>query len=237
MDASQANENELQKAIDNITNGAATSQSGNGSEVASELEAKIQDQMGTPPAPQVPGVGEMPEMVMPEMPVNSVEAMNPSTTEATPTIVGSGSPVMVNDTPSETQTVPVTVGASGATENAEATEAPSANVPTESAPAPEAASETVPETAPTSEVVAEMGETAVETSGDLGSVKQAMLRDLFPLMDKVELAPEQKYDVYKEMIETTGDRNMIPAAYEAVKGISDDAAKAEALLYLVDKAE
>lgn len=200
MDASQANENELQKAIDDITSGAVAQQPA-GNDVAAELESKIQNQMGMPPAPETP-VG----MTMPPMPESSVEAMNPEApleapAEA-PAIVGSGAAVMVNDAPSETQTVPVTVGGG--------------------APA---------------EAPAEVNEPVVEADGDLGSVKQAMLRDLFPLMDKVELAPEQKYDIYKEMIETTGDKNMIPAAYEAVKGIADDAVKAEALLYLVDKAE
>lgn len=192
MDASQSNENELQKAIDDITSGATAPETAGG-DVATELEAKIQNQMGTPPMPP-----------MPDMPGNSVEAMNPMmppevpAAEATdsPAIVGSGSPVAINDAPSETQDVPVTVGATSAAE------------------------------APAS-----------ETDGDLGSVKQAMLRDLFPLMDKVNMGPEQKYDIYKEMIETTGDKSMIPAAYEAVKSIADETAKAEALLYLVDKAE
>ena len=219
MDVSQANENELQKAIDDITSGATASQPGASSDVASELEAKIQGQMGTPPAPEVPADGAMPEgvapgvvpegavpeMAMPEMPTSSVEAMNPSVSEdapaeeATPAIVGSAGVPVVDSAP-EAQEVPVTVSAP-------------------EAPAPE-----VPVATP-------------EVSGDLGAVKQAMLRDLYPLMDKVNLAPEQKYDVYKEMIESTGDKDMIPAAYEAVKGITDDAAKAEALLYLVDKAE
>lgn len=216
MDASQANENELQKAIDDITSGAAVEQPGASGDVAAELEAKIQNQMGTPPTPDVSA--GVPEMAMPQMPANPVEAMNPET----PSIVGSGAPVMVEGASSEAQSVPVTVGAQSG--------APVA----EDQPAP------VAESTPT-EVVAEIGETAVESvpevTGDLGSVKQAMLRDLFPLMDKVELAPEQKYDVYKEMIESTGDKNMIPAAYEAVKGIVDEAAKAEALLYLVNKAE
>ncbi|MBR3220488.1 hypothetical protein IKF76_01310 [Candidatus Saccharibacteria bacterium] len=196
MDASQSNENELQKAIDDITSGATAPQAAAG-DVAADLEAKIQSQMGTPPVPP-----------MPDMPASSVDAMNPVMPPAEPSseppaIVGSGAAVAINDAPSEVQDVPVTMG------NASAE--------------PEAA-------------MVEAAEIK-EVPGDLGAVRQAMLRDLFPLMDKVELAPEQKYDVYKEMIETTGDKNMIPAAYEAVKGIADDAVKAEALLYLVDKAE
>lgn len=72
---------------------------------------------------------------------------------------------------------------------------------------------------------------------NLEEVKKSMLRDLFPLMDKITMRPEQKYKVYKQMIESTNDKNMIPAAYEAVKGIEDEQQKAEALLFLVDKSE
>ncbi|MBQ3310303.1 hypothetical protein IJG73_02585 [Candidatus Saccharibacteria bacterium] len=196
----QSNENELQKAIDDITNGATASQPGAGDDVAADLEAKIQGQMGTPPAPEMPMDGvapdaDMPTMAMPEMPASSVDAMNPIMPETAP--AAEAAPVVA--APAETPAAP----------------AAEVSAPVEAAPA----------------------EAPVAASGDLGSVKQAMLRDLYPLMDKVELAPERKYDVYKEMIETTGDINMIPAAYEAVKGIADDSAKAEALLYLVDKAK
>lgn len=209
MDASQANENELQKAIDDITSGAVAAQPSATNDVAAELEAKIQNQMGTPPAPEAPA-----GMAMPPVPDSSVEAMNPEAVAEAPAIVGSGAPVAAEEPASEAEDVPVTVGVGAPT-----AETPAAEEPAEPAP------------------VAPAVEESPAASGNLSEVKQAMLRDLFPLMDKVELAPEQKYDVYKEMIESTGDKEMIPAAYEAVKGIADETAKAEALLYLVDKAE
>lgn len=101
---------------------------------------------------------------------------------------------------------------------------------------PETAKEVAAETAAPVETVA-VEETVTAPSGDLAAVKVDMLRDLFPIMDKINVMPEQKVKIYRQMIDSTGDKNMIPAAYEAVKQLTDDAAKAEMLLYLVEKTE
>lgn len=76
-----------------------------------------------------------------------------------------------------------------------------------------------------------------QVSGDLESVKKSMLKDLFPLMDRVNVTPEQRFKIYHEMIEDTGDKSLITAAYEAVKSIADETARAEALLFLVEASE
>ena len=113
----------------------------------------------------------------------------------------------------------------------------------EAAPAmPEApVAETAP-TAPTDVAESVMGipETAPVApaeNGELSSVKQSMIQDLIPLMDKVSLEADKKFDLYKEVIDSTHDKTMVPAAYEAAKGIADDTAKAEALLYLINESE
>lgn len=211
MDISQANDNELQKAIDDITKSAAT-ETTTATDAVSELEAKIQNQLGVPPTPP-----------MPEMPAAPAEAAAPVETaapeaapasEATPTL-----------TPSADFAVP-TVEAAPAEAPAEvATEAPAESAATEPAM-----------TAPTLEAPTIESAPAVNQSvdGDLKSVKEAMMRDLFPLMDKVDVKSEQKYEIYKEMIETTNDKSMIAAAYEAAKGLVDETARAEALLYLIE---
>ena len=69
------------------------------------------------------------------------------------------------------------------------------------------------------------------------NVKKQMLQDLYPLMDKIKMQPEQKFKVFKQMIESTGSKEMIASAYEAVKGIGNEEARAEALLFLVEKAD
>ena len=91
----------------------------------------------------------------------------------------------------------------------------------------------------TAPVVAPIENTAVVGGDDsqFEEVKKQMLQDLYPLMDKIKMQPEQKFKVYKQMIETTGSKEMITSAYEAVKEIGNEEARAEALLFLVEKAD
>ena len=39
------------------------------------------------------------------------------------------------------------------------------------------------------------------------------------------------------MIESTGDKEMITAAYDTAKSLTDETERAEALLYLIEKAD
>ena len=64
-----------------------------------------------------------------------------------------------------------------------------------------------------------------------------MIQDLIPLMDKVALDASKKFDFYKEIIDETHDQKMVSDAYAVAKEITDDAKKAEALLYLINEAE
>ena len=79
-------------------------------------------------------------------------------------------------------------------------------------------------------------EAAIEDS-KLEDVKKQMLQDLYPLMDKIKINPDQKFKVYKQMIESTGDKEMITAAYDTAKSLADETERAEALLYLIEKAD
>ena len=78
---------------------------------------------------------------------------------------------------------------------------------------------------------------AVTEDSKLEDVKKQMLQDLYPLMDKIKINPDQKFKVYKQMIESTGDKEMITAAYDTAKSLSDETERAEALLYLIEKAD
>ena len=91
--------------------------------------------------------------------------------------------------------------------------------------------------APANEPVAPEPVEAPAHSGAISEVKKNMIQDLIPLMDKIDLTPEKKFSFYQEIIDAEGDSNLVPDAYAAAKGIADDAARAEALLYLIDKAE
>ena len=75
------------------------------------------------------------------------------------------------------------------------------------------------------------------TSGEMSDVKKSMISDLIPLMDKVSLTPEKQFGFYKELIDATHNKELVPGAYVAAKKIADDKERAEALLYLIDESE
>lgn len=191
MDINQANDNELQKAIDDIakTETAPVDPSA----ATTELEAKIQNQMGVPPMPP-----------MPPMPVVE-NAAAPVAAEAPATA------------PVPEQPVQDLAAGAPAAESVEA-----------------AAESVEPAAEPAIEPESTLEPVAPET--DVEAVKTDMMRDLFPLMDKVEMTAERKWEIYKQMIDETHDNSMIGAAYEAVKGIEDEKERAEALLYLINLA-
>lgn len=67
-------------------------------------------------------------------------------------------------------------------------------------------------------------------SGDLEAIKKDALNDLRPLVDKLNVAPEEKFDTYLLLLRSTDDQTLIPSAYEAARSISDEARRAQALL-------
>jgi hypothetical protein len=70
-------------------------------------------------------------------------------------------------------------------------------------------------------------------SGDLDSIKKSALTELRPLIDKVELPAEEKFDTYLMLIRSTDDTTLIAPAHEAALAIADEKRKAEALLDIV----
>jgi hypothetical protein len=69
---------------------------------------------------------------------------------------------------------------------------------------------------------------------DLAEVKTKALTDLRPLVDKVDLSPEAKFKIYREIIVATHDKAAIEPAYEAAVGIAVEKDKAEALLFIIE---
>lgn len=192
----KANENELQKAIEDITKNGANATPG-----ASELEAQIQSQMGVPPVPPVAEATTVP--VMPD--ASEVPAVG------------------------ATQEAPVVAPAPDL-----AATVPEVSVAEPSVPVPETtATEVAPAINP--EPVAATPE-PVESAETIDTVKGAIVRELYPLLDQVEVPAEEKFTIIKEMMEETGDKSMIVKGYDAAKGIADEKAKAEALLYLFENA-
>ena len=69
---------------------------------------------------------------------------------------------------------------------------------------------------------------------DISKVKEAALKELFPIMDRVEVDPEKRFMLYQEMLNTMRDKAVIAPAYEAARQIRDDKVRADSLLYLIN---
>lgn len=70
-------------------------------------------------------------------------------------------------------------------------------------------------------------------SGELDSIKQEALGELRPLVDKLDVSPEEKFDTYLLLLRSTDDKDLIAPAHDAAKGITDEARRAQALLDII----
>ncbi len=82
-------------------------------------------------------------------------------------------------------------------------------------------------------VITSVAESATDEQSDLSSIKKDALNDLRPLVDKLEIAPEEKFDTYLLLIRSTDDKTLIAPAYAAAQAIPDEARKAQALLDVI----
>lgn len=85
-----------------------------------------------------------------------------------------------------------------------------------------------PLTPPTSPIVA-----SGSASDDLDSIKQEALGELRPLVDKLNVSPEEKFDTYLLLLRSTDDKALIGPAHEAARSIADEARRAQALLDVI----
>ncbi len=74
---------------------------------------------------------------------------------------------------------------------------------------------------------------ASDDTGPLASIKQDALVELRPLVDKLNLSSEEKFDTYLLLIRSTDDASLIGPAHDAAKEISDETRRAEALLDII----
>jgi hypothetical protein len=68
---------------------------------------------------------------------------------------------------------------------------------------------------------------------DLESVKKDAILALRPLIDHIDLPPEEKFDTYLLLIRSTDDATLIAPAHTAAISITDEKRKAEALLDII----
>lgn len=78
------------------------------------------------------------------------------------------------------------------------------------------------------------GEEKVVLDADLMKVKNDALKELAPLVEKLDKSAEEKFALYVNILENLNDKTVVEKMYEAAKGIADDGKKAEALLKVVE---
>jgi hypothetical protein len=73
------------------------------------------------------------------------------------------------------------------------------------------------------------------TPDELAQIKQQALSQLSPLVGHLEQSPEEKFRTTMMMIQASDDQSLVQVAYEAAQQISDEKAKAQALLDIVNE--
>ena len=228
----QANEDELQKALNDITNTTPNNNPGMITTAdATEPAASITPPADTTPAANpTPDVNAMVESItsgqaepvaMPATPDLGVPAAPPVPDLGMP--AASGPSTLENTTPAPENPTSTPENATSTPENAIPT--PENTVP--AAPAPAGATPAPAEVAPITNL----------DSQNLDSVKANILRDLAPLMDKIHVEPEKKFELYTDMLAENNDASIVAPAYETARQISDEEKRGEALLSLFEKIE
>lgn len=93
------------------------------------------------------------------------------------------------------------------------------------APAPEPTAGAAPASAPE----------PTNGNDDLLDLKQKALEELSPLVGHLEQSAEEKFKTTMMMIQASDDKSLLPVAYEAAQSITDEKAKAQALLDVVNE--
>ena len=73
----------------------------------------------------------------------------------------------------------------------------------------------------------------VVTDPALESIKKDALNELRPLVDKLNVSSEEKFDTYLLLLRSTDDQTLIGPAHDAAKEITDETRRAQALLDII----
>ncbi len=69
--------------------------------------------------------------------------------------------------------------------------------------------------------------------GEFDEIKKDAISELRPLVDKLDLAPDEKFDTYLLLLRSTDDKTLIVPAHDAAKNIPDETKRAQALLDII----
>src|SRR5690606_15138806 len=67
----------------------------------------------------------------------------------------------------------------------------------------------------------------------LDDIKKQALGELRPLVDKLQVEADEKFDIYLLLLRSTDDKTLIAPAHDAAKAITDESKKAQALLDII----
>ena len=73
----------------------------------------------------------------------------------------------------------------------------------------------------------------VASDGELKGIKSDVLNELKPLVDKLDIPAEEKFDTLLLLIRSTDDKSLIASAHDAAKAIPDEKRRATALLDII----
>lgn len=71
------------------------------------------------------------------------------------------------------------------------------------------------------------------TNTELERIKKDALQELRPLVDKLELSAEEKFDIYLLLLRSTDDTTLIAPAHATAQQIENESKRAEALLDII----
>lgn len=215
----QNTDNDLQKAIDDITN-------------TTNVDPVFSDPVAAPSSIPEGDTGELGEPIGP-FPEPKIETSAPAPGPVTPINpvnnnpdVGTSSPTPMPEIASTSEPAP----AVSSFPTLDPAPKPNINLPPtpELPPAPEPTSKPiVQEPNPT--------QTPRPTENlNTRQVKEAALRDLIPLLNKVDMDKVQLFNTYRNIFEELKDYTVLEPAYQAAREIPNEKERAEALLYLIE---
>lgn len=235
MNQNTSVDSDLQKAIDDITK----STSGDplfADPVAAPAMPPMPTNVGpfpiATPAPMPTG---MPQIPSPNLTPEPARMSNPATLNTPAPEITAPEPVMnapMMNEPMMGAPVAENLPAPEPIAPAEPVSTPALDEPTAPAmPEPTVSESTEPTTPEATSSVAPFER---EGNLDIKDVKEAALRELAPLLAKLDVPAEQKFDIYKNVIDTYHDSSVIASAYRAASEIEDERTRGEALLYIIN---
>lgn len=85
------------------------------------------------------------------------------------------------------------------------------------------------------QTTASPAQTTPAPNGDLLDIKQQALQHLSPLVSHLDQTPEEKFRTTMMMIQASDNQDLVKDAFEAAKQITDDKARAQAFLDVINE--